>query len=153
MFKTLYTTLAKRERVILLSDKPTKTIQEPKTMCDINNIVDLYCRSGRAADLLTIQPFEGIDCAAIPDNYMDCLEYVNEVQADFDSLPSAIRKEVGNTPLGMLQWISNPANKERGVELGIFEKSITDSVLPSGDMVVTPEHLDIPLEPKPSLEG
>lgn len=122
MFKTLYTTLSKRVREPFVSDKPTKTIQEPKAACDINNIVDLYCRQGRAADLLSIQPWQGEDVSSIPTDYMECLEYVNAVQEDFDNLPSAVRKEVGNSPMSMLQWITNPANKERGVELGLFER-------------------------------
>lgn len=122
MFKTLYTTLSKRERDPFVSDKPTKTIQEPKAACDINNIVDLYCRQGRAADLLAIQPWQGEDISSIPTDYIECLEYIETIQADFDNLPAAVRKEVGNTPLGMLQWITNPANKERGVELGLFKR-------------------------------
>lgn len=144
MFKTLYTTLSKRMRDPFVSDKPTKTIQEPKAACDINNIVDLYCRQGRAADLLTIQPWQGEDLSMVPDNYMDCLEFVQSVQDDFDSLPAAVRKEVGNNPLGMLQWIMDPANKGRGVELGIFEKPFADNLPFTGDNVVTSER--VPLE-------
>lgn len=146
MFKTLYTTLSKRVRAPFVSEKPTKTIQEPKDACDINNIVDLYCRQGRAAELLTIQPWQGEDLSMVPDNYMDCLEFIQCVQEDFDNLPASVRKEVGNNPLGMLHWIMNPANKERGVELGIFEKPFSDNLPFTGDSLVTPER--VPLEPE-----
>ena len=54
--------------------------------------------------------------------YQEALEIVMDAQEQFEQLPAAIRKEVGNTPEGMLKWIENPANYERGVELGIFEK-------------------------------
>ena len=133
MFKTLYTTLENRVRdeFIYVSDKPSLTIQEPSEACDINNIVDLYCRSGRAADLLTVQPWIGEDVSSIPADYQECLEYVESVQQEFDNLPSKIRQEVGGSPLSMLQWITNPDNKERGVELGLFAKPVQDVVLDS----------------------
>lgn len=133
MFKTLYTTLANRDRqeYQYTSDKPSLTIQEPSESCDINNIVDLYCRSGRAIDLLTIQPWTGEDVSVVPNDYLECLEYIETVKQDFDNLPSKIRQEVGGTPLSMLQWITNPANKERGVELGLFAKPVQDVVLDS----------------------
>ena len=54
--------------------------------------------------------------------YQECLEIVQEAQEQFENLPAAIRKEVGNSPESMLKWIENPDNYERGVELGIFEK-------------------------------
>lgn len=141
MFKTLYSTLKERVRdeFKYVSDKPSLTIQEPSEACDINNIVDLYCRSGRAVDLLTVQPWTGEDVSSIPADYQECLEYVETIKQDFDNLPSKIRQEVGGSPFSMLQWITNPDNKERGVELGLFTKPVQDVVFDSSV-------LDVPVQ-------
>lgn len=139
MFKTLYTTLKNRVRNPIVIEGPSKTIQEPKAMCDINNIVDLYCRSGRAVDLLTIQPWQEEDLTSIPQDYQECLEFMATIQEDFNRLPAQLRKEVGNNPLSMLKWITDPANKERGVELGLFERMPANSDFVSND-------IDIPVD-------
>lgn len=120
------------------------TDQRFKDDCDIGLILAKYRVTGDLAHLgynpngTPIKSFKEGDFAEIGD-YQECLAIVMEAKEQFDALPSNIRKEVGNTPEGMLKFISDPKNYKRGVEIGLFEKRVEnlDNVGDS-NTVVTP---------------
>lgn len=79
--------------------------------------------------------------------YQECLEVVMQAEEQFANLPASIRKEFGNTPEGMLKWINNPDNFERGVELGIFEKPVGNlDTVDVSNPVVSPDSLSNPVD-------
>lgn len=119
------------------------TLQEFKNECDINHILYMYKVKGVMPPIAPVAPtFEDVTgCAS---DYMTAMQIVMEANEQFNSLPSHVRKEVGETPLGMLQWLQDPKNQQRGVELGFFEKVsvpapvVTDPVAPSVTVEPTP---------------
>ena len=130
-FRTVYS--AREESPIdkkaMVFRDDSMTDQRYKDDADVNLILAKYRVTGNKG-LLGLHPngqpiipprYE--DCGNIGD-YMECLEVVQDAQDKFDALPANVRKAVGNTPAGMLEFISNPNNYERGVELGIFEKRV-----------------------------
>lgn len=97
------------------------TLQEFKNECDINHILYMYKVKGVLPPVSPVAPtFEDVTgCAS---DYMTAMEIVMDAENRFNELPSNVRKEVGNTPLRMLEWLQNPDNQNRGVELGLFER-------------------------------
>lgn len=51
----------------------------------------------------------------------------------FNELPSDVRAEFGNNPAKMLEFIGNPDNVDRCVELGLMKRIEKDSLLDSFD--------------------
>lgn len=119
------------------------TLQEFKNECDINHILYMYKVKGVMPPIALVAPtYEDVTgCAS---DYMTAMQIVMEVDEQFNALPSQVRKEVGDSPLDMLQWLQDPKNQQRGVELGFFEKVsvpapvVTDPVVPPITVEPTP---------------
>lgn len=142
-FKTLYNRLAHRDEPFKF-EKPSLTIQEPKEDCDINHIVELYCGINPQYNPLLQEPFfDSVDTASLPADLLEAYSTVEDINARFASLPSRLREEVGNSPVNMLQWISNPNNYKRGVELGIFNQASGNSQPANGSGMVNAEHISV----------
>lgn len=142
-FRTLFNRMKHRPAPFQFT-KPSLTIQEAKEDCDINHIVQLYCGvNPNVNPLLQTPMFAGEDTAEMPASLLDAYEQVDYINERFMQLPSRIREEVGNSPVNMLNWISNPNNYQRGVEIGIFEKPVAGSSSATGNSVVTPERVSV----------
>ena len=125
-------------------EKPSLTLQEPKEDCDINHIVELYCGINPQFNPLLNQPFfESQDLANLPTDLLSAYETVGDINERFSALPSLIREEVGNSPVNMLKWISQPNNFERGVQLGIFAKPVESGAQTSGNNLVNATNLPV----------
>lgn len=112
-----------RTRQIFACRTPSLTQQDRAAECDINRIVARHAETGLWGESLatpTRQPMYG-DFTADVDLYT-AQKLLCTAKESFASLPSDVRKEFGNDALVMLKWLENPANYERGVELGLLEK-------------------------------
>lgn len=131
-FRTVYSAReeSRKDKKAVTFTEDSLTDQNFKDETDVNMILSKYKVTrnpavlGLGADGQPLgNPKYGDDYADIG-TYQDCLEVVMQAEEQFMQLPASIRKEVGNTPEGMLKWIQDPNNYERGVELGIFEKRV-----------------------------
>lgn len=138
-FRNIYSSreeTAKDKKAVVFK-QDSMTDQRFKDDCSIQSILARYRVTGDLAHLgynpngVPLKPFKEGDFADIGD-YQECLELVMSAKEQFDALPSNIRKEVGNTPEGMLKFINDPKNYERGVELGIFEKRVENLDIVNG---------------------
>lgn len=146
-FKTLYNRLEHRDKPFEFT-KPSMTLQEPKDDCDINHIVELYCGINPRVNPLLQQPFfEGEDLAALPQTLLEAYETTDAISERFAQIPSDVRRELGDSPVNMLQWISNPANRKRGEELGIFAKSVEPPAQSAGNNVASPANQNMSSAP------
>lgn len=105
--------------------EPTRTKQDYKEECDINTIMRKYEATGIVSHVSAMQPF-----------YADVLEYgdlqdayaiMDKAQQAFDALPASLRQELDNDPRNLVGYISNPANKEKCIEYGIFNRPVMES--------------------------
>lgn len=107
----------KEGRLIPLDPGLTKQEMTPDT--DINRIMSKY-EPGLATKLLSL-PADGADYAdmASVKDFQESLHIVQEAEEAFAALPAKIRARFENSPVKMLQFVHNPANREEMYELGL----------------------------------
>lgn len=108
-------------RAALVNDEPSKTIQGPTHDADINVIAKAF---GLNARNMVIPP-EVFD----PANYMDmseapdlqtALNLVRDAQEQFAKLPAELRAMFNHDPVALWDFVQNPANGQKAVELGLL---------------------------------
>nr|DAL17928.1 MAG TPA_asm: Scaffold protein [Microviridae sp.] len=124
-FKTIFDTYEEKQGIIF--KEPTMTIQSEKDNCDINVIMNRYATCGTPLPVRTdgLQPVFA-DVSKLGD-YMENYNRCKHAEEVFNSLPSALRKELDNNPANLLPFIQNEANRERCVEYGLINKSIMEA--------------------------
>lgn len=90
------------------------------------------------ADINIIMKRYGVSDGAIPPQALDPSYYANlddavdlrttldlarDAQARFDALPVNIRKQFDHSPAALYHFVSNPANAERSVEMGLLHSN------------------------------
>lgn len=100
--------------------EPTRTQQHFRDECDINKVVERALRTGDATLFTTTQRAEYYDCTAF-ESYQASIDYVRDVEDDFDSLPSKTRKFFGNSVENYVSFMSDPRNAAQAVKLGLLE--------------------------------
>lgn len=112
-------------------NEPSMTEQHFKDECDINNIVKQYSVTG-VMPSGNIQPLFG-DFVGIPQDYAEYKEVLDDARARFMELPATVRKEFGNDPLALLQFVSDESNREKAISLGLISSDVSsaDTLKPS----------------------
>lgn len=98
------------------------TQQEPTESCDINYIVK---RCGIKDHELPVAPpidpkYYG-DMRDMPD-LRTCLDRVKDATDKFMALPAALRAQFHNRPDLLHEFVSDPRNAEKAVEMGLLKK-------------------------------
>lgn len=112
----------KRNQVGLdCSGDPVITEQCHKADCDINNIIKKHGTELIAKTaLLRSKEYQFDDVTG--NDFQEAMFKITKAQETFDSLPSQIRKEFNNSPAQFLDFVQNPDNQDRMVELGLAIK-------------------------------
>lgn len=92
-----------------------------KNECDINNVIKRYDKTGLITHVNNMKAHYG-DYTEV-NEYQDSLNIVIKAQADFDALPSELRKKFGNDPGNFVEFVTNPENNEEMVKLGLANPS------------------------------
>ena len=124
---------------------PTRTQQHFKDETDINKIIQRAINTGDTTVFTTTQRAQYYDVSSF-DGYQEALNRIADVEDDFYSLPSRVRNEFGNDPDKYVEFMSDPANIAKAVELGLLEGGEKAAVTPppsgplnpSGDPSETP---------------
>lgn len=133
-FKTIFDTYQEKQGIIF--KEPTMTIQSEKDNCDINVIMNRYATCGTPLPYRTdgVQPVYA-DVSELGD-YMENYQRCKQAEEMFNSLPSALRKELDNNPANLLPFIQNKENESRCIEYGLINKPIVEA--PQTPVVVNP---------------
>ncbi|QCS36615.1 minor capsid protein [Capybara microvirus Cap3_SP_535] len=100
--------------------------QQFKDHVDINNIVRQYNDSGSFNPLnITTRPPVYADCTKIP-SYLEMNNIMVRACQDFENLPSNVRKYFQDNPYSFMDFCNDPANLEKGIELGLWNRSISE---------------------------
>ena len=100
---------------------PSRTVQEFKTECDVNVIIDNYTHTGVLSHVNKSEPIYG-DFSEIPKDYGEMINLLNDSKAKFDSLPSKVRERFDNDPAKMIQFLQDENNRNEAYELGLVNK-------------------------------
>lgn len=119
----------------IIFTEPSMTKQSYKEEADINNIVNQYHRTGLLPQG-TRQPMFGDFSSG--DDFAESLIRIQEAQADFDALPSAIRTEFGNDPAQLLSFMQDPENLEEAIEMGLYPAPEKEPVPAAAEPEKTP---------------
>jgi len=116
---------------------PTRTKQEFKEVTNIRKIMKKYERTGElthiAPELMAYANF-----TEVPD-LKTALDNVDNVRAKFQELPGLIRKEFAHDPTKLVEFVRDPANLERGRELGIFKPEERAKPMPTAQETGAPD--------------
>lgn len=118
--KEIIKTKEGRVKVVTNNELPTKTQQHHKENCDINVII---ARAKRGGGISHVNPHQGryMDLTELPD-YATALNTVIKANEAFNSLPAKVREEFQNDPKKLIQFLGDPKNIDRAIELGLVNK-------------------------------
>lgn len=121
--------MGKLDKIDCSKDEPL-TQQSGKDECDINLIVE-RAKRGAAVPFNERQPFYG-DFTEIPTDLRVCLDQAKKANDAFMSLDAKVRFEFDNDPVKLLDFLNDPKNRDRAIELGLVNAP------PEADAVVEP---------------
>ena len=100
------------------------TQQNAKDECDVNFIIRKYHKTGlitHARDVAaTYADFDAFD-------FHSAMNIIAEAQASFDDLPANVRKDFHNSPAEFMDFLNNPANRDKAIEYGFIEADAPDA--------------------------
>lgn len=131
MFRSAYAHRDEQLHQGVVFEEPSLTDQSQYKDTDINNIVRRYQTTG-LLDSPGSVPFDTLqygDATLLPD-YQTALDLVNNVQAEFGSLPSEIREKFGHDPMQLLDALQDPTKKEMLQDIGLISKPANPDLLP-----------------------
>lgn len=99
-------------------NRPSKTRQEFKNECDINQIIKKYNRTG---ELTHLKKNNGVfmDHTKLGD-YQENLNKIIEANNAFNALNSQTRSRFKNDPNELIQFLNNKDNYDEAVKLGLL---------------------------------
>lgn len=118
-FRTAY---GPRNRVVLVCPEKGRTKQSHKAECDINNILAKFARTG-VLEFVNERQGQYGDVTGI--DFQNAQNLVAEATETFAQLPSKVRNEFDNDPAAYLDFVSDPNNTDRMIELGLLERAET----------------------------
>jgi len=121
-----YTRYGNRLRVAVNFDGvPTRTKQQFSRDCDINNIMARYKVSGVLVDpsVVNMARSPRYDDVSDAPSYHDMCTRIASINSVFGKLPADVRREFNNDPAVMLDYMADPDNLDRCVELGLLDGS------------------------------
>ena len=109
--------LGKRQSALSFDPDTSMTDQDFVEESSIQNIISRYMKTGSLGKTLE-NPVYG-DFTSGHD-YRTLIDTIREVDSDFAQLPSDIRAEFGNDASNMVDFITNPENAQKAVEMGLL---------------------------------
>lgn len=109
------------KRVRTINTLPTRTQQQFKEQCDVNNIMAKYKKTGSITHIRNAQEGVYMDLTEIPDLLTARLQ-LQQAETAFLSIPATIRNKFENDPVKLISFLSNPQNHQEAISLGLMVK-------------------------------
>jgi phage internal scaffolding protein len=123
------------------NDLPSRTKQEFKDECDINNIVKRYKKTGVITHYKNTNGVYGD--FSNPVDYQTALNSIMEANDMFMELNAELRKKFDNDPKKLIEFINDEKNRDEAIKLGIIEKPPVSEgnqgELPASEATPSPE--------------
>lgn len=115
---------------------PSRTKQDFKDQCDINNIIKAYKITGQVQHISAAAAQGRFEYLPDPMEFQDSLNTIRAADQAFAALPAKIRDRFANDPALFLGFLSDPENADEARRLGILNPSAAP--LPSGPPNIPP---------------
>lgn len=109
---------------------PSKTKQSMAPECDINNIMRRFEKTGILEHVSRHAGRYG-DFTGAPASYHEALNQVVDAQTMFLALPAKVRARFSNDPGEFLAFVSDPANVDELIRLGLANPRPADPAQPA----------------------
>lgn len=119
-----YDTIAASNESALDCEDPSLAQQHFKDECDINNILRQFNITGLLPES-PLSPRYG-DFTGIHD-YQSALNAVIAAEDGFMTLPAELRASFGNDPEQLIEFLDNPANLDKAIQLGLVNKKLNEN--------------------------
>lgn len=96
---------------------PSRTQQQFKEECDVNNIIERYVNAGIPITERTDAIYG--DFADMPQDFGEMVNIVNDARQKFADLPSNIRDRFDNDPIKLVEFMQDETNLAEAVKLGL----------------------------------
>ena len=107
-----------RRRVVKRFTQPSLTQQQFKDECDPNLIMRRFTQTG------FMPQRAGFTFQSVPaTDFKSAMDLVLNTQDNFETLPSELRAHFQNDPARLLTFLSDEANREEAIRLGLIETS------------------------------
>lgn len=117
----------------------SKTDQSFKDECDINVIVARYGKTGVLVDPGMVarrgSPMFG-DFTSVPEDLIEAHAIFERAEESFGALSSEVRAKFRNSPVELLEWLSDDKNLEESYALGL--RTRPEDPVPKGDGAPSP---------------
>lgn len=102
---------------------PSRTQQQFKEECDVNNILRNYVSTGVLTHVSDVAPEFG-DYSEVPSDYGEALELIRRSNDEFMTLPSEVRERFDNQPVNLIKFLQDENNREEAEKLGLVNKRV-----------------------------
>lgn len=101
---------------------PSRTKQEFRDECDINNILAQYRTTGMIRHISARAAQGAYMDLPEPIDFQESTNIILQATTAFSSLPSKIRERFGNDPERFLEFMADPDNQDEAIKLGLATK-------------------------------
>ncbi len=115
------------------------TEQSHKNMCDVNNIIKKYDKTGLIAHLSKMEARFG-DMTGL--EFKEAQDQIILAKNMFAQLPPEIRKKFENDPAKLLEFMEDPNNRQEAIKLGMIKQSWTEETDGLGEHVLDGENVE-----------
>jgi len=105
------------KRVSTVNTEPSKTDQQWKKSCDVNEIVTRYKKTGQLNHVRANQGTYA-DVSQIPDLLTSLLQ-VKKAEEAFLTVPAELRKKLDNDPVQFIEYLQDPKNDDEARKFGL----------------------------------
>lgn len=102
--------------------EPSLTQQQFKEETDINTIVERFGLTGEVPSNVRM-PLEG-DFTEVVTDYQSALNMVKAADEAFMQMPAMVRREFDNDPQKFMEFVDNPANRDKAKALGLLTPEV-----------------------------
>lgn len=116
-----------RPRQTIMTFSESRTKQSPAEACDVNSIMARYTRTG----LLPVTRMQGVyaDVSALSGvDFGSAMAVVQKVEERFMDLPVHVREYFRNSPQAFFEFVHDPKNRDKAIELGLCKEVKKDEV-------------------------
>lgn len=107
----------------LICITPSRTQQQFKDECNVNNILRNYVSTGILSHVSDQVPQFG-DFSQLPSDYGEALALIERSREEFMTLPSEVRERFDSNPLNLVKFLQDENNREEAEKLGLVNKRV-----------------------------